>query len=954
MNEKLPLFSSLEGTPLTERMATYFRLYRETFENNTDCLGFYEFDEDNRLRVLEINRAFESLLGQNRAEVLERYLDEWLPEAMARQIVSDSHLCIATGAPLNAEHEFDLVMGRSYFLHRLIPLRNETECVVCFLHILRDNTAIKLHEQRLMNDQFAFRTLAEHSPDTIARYDRDLLRTYANPAFVRMTGVSAEDLLGKKPSHATKTPEILLYEAKLLKVLRSGQPEEHELTWCGADNSLVTSHIRIVPERVANGEVVSVLVVGHDITHLRRTEQELRSREQEFRTLAENSPDVIVRYNKEGLRVYINPVYEQLYGMSTSEAIGTPITYRSPLPIEAVTRHHEGILNILQSAQPASVEATWTRANGEQIVQHIQAVPEFDQHGQVVSVLSIARDISTLKATERRLEQAETLARLGHWQLDFRLGTLRLSGELCRMIDKPRNWSPTQKEVLAMLTIKERRQVLDRFHQAFSERSTSLALEYCIAVGEQLLHMHSHMSIEYTADGTPLQMLGTAQDITELKTYQKRLHTLAFYDVLTELPNLELFEERLQQALLQAGRSGREVAVAILDLDNFKVVNDTLGHGAGNELLREVAQRLRCSVRDIDTVARLGGDEFALIFPQFADVIELDNLGGRVLRSIAGIYRIRGREVFVSGSLGIARSPQDAGSIGELLQYADSAMYHAKARGRNNVQLYTSRLTEQITERLALAASLRHAQRNGELTLHYQPQIDLASGRLIGAEALLRWNHPQHGQVPPDKFIPIAEETGLIVGIGEWVLDQACRVVSDWNRGDRYPPLKMAVNLSPRQFQMNNLLDSIRAILQDAGCKPSWLELEITEGLLLENSSAVHETLEQLNAMGVSIAIDDFGTGYSALGYLSRIPIETLKIDRSFIHEIEYNRNSAELVKAVISIAHSLRLALVAEGVENSSQQAFLQHHGCHSAQGWLYGKPMPEEDFKNLLQSQA
>ncbi|WP_434702669.1 EAL domain-containing protein [Pseudomonas sp. Z1-12] len=797
-------------------------------------------------------------------------------------------------------------------------------------------------------DSLAFRTLAENTPDSIARYDRQAMRTYANPAFARMVGVPAEVLLGKKPSDAGNTPEMLAYEATLLEVVRSGQPAEHELSWTGG-NGLITSQIHLVPERGGDGEVIGVLAVGRDISQLRRVEQELRAREQDFRTLVENSPDVIVRYDREGHRAYINPAFEQVYGIERSEAIGTPITYRSPLPAEVTGRYHRGILSLLKSGQSAAVEATWTKANGEQIVQHVQAVPEFDQHGQVVSVLTIARDITALKATERRLEQAEAMARLGHWQLDYRLGTLRLSAELCRMVDKPRNWCPGQAELISMLVIKDRGRILDCLCQASSERATSLMLEYCITVSGRQLHLHSEMSIEYAADGKPLQALGTVQDISELKAYRERMHSLAFYDGLTELPNRALFKERLQQALIAAGRSGGQVVVSILDLDNFKVVNDTLGHGAGDELLREAARRLQRFVCGNDTVARLGGDEFALILTKLTDTIDLENLGKRILQTITGIYRIQGREVFVSGSLGIARSPADANNIGELLQYADSAMYHAKAHGRNNVQLYSPRFTQLTVERQALATSLRNAQRNGELTLHYQPQIDLASGRLTGAEALLRWNHPEHGQVPPDKFIPIAEETGLIVGIGEWVFERVCRFAAVLNSGGRDPALKIAVNLSPRQFQMNDLLGSIRTIVQNTGCEPGWLALEITEGLLLDSSVGVRETLEQLNLMGFSIAIDDFGTGYSALGYLNRFPIETLKIDRSFIRDIEHNRDSAELVKAIISMANNLRLSLVAEGVEETSQQAFLQSYGCQSAQGWLYGKAVPQADFEEL-----
>ena len=952
MNDKLHFLCPIDGHLRVEPADNCLGLYREAFASSTECQAFYELGEDNRLRIQEVNPAFEWLLGVAKSELLGRHVDEMLPEAMARRIADDSHACIASGTPVNAECELELPIGRRHFTHSLIPLRDAAGRIARFLHIARDISANKRYEQQLHTDKLAFRTLAEHAPDSIARYDRDCLRTYANPALARMAGVPAAALLGKKPSHSSSAAEMLAYEAKLQEVLSSGQPNEYELTWPGADGELIVSQIRIVPERAAKGEVISVLAVGRDITELRRAEQELRLKEQEFRTLVENSPDVIVRYDREGRRLYVNPAYERLYGIAAKEMTGIAVSHKVPMPAEMASRYREGILAVAHNAQPFAMESLSIKADGEQIAHDIRAVPELDQHGQVTSVLTVARDISALKTTERCLEQAETLARLGHWQLDYRLGTLQLSAELCRMTGQRRGWRPSPWEVLALIVPEDRSRVHAAIEQALANRSDELQLDYRIEIDQQQRYMQSHLHIEYAEDGSPLQILGTAQDISELKAYQQRLHSLAFYDTLTGLPNRELFKDRLQQAMTHANRYGRQVAVAIIDLDNFKVINDTLGHSAGDELLQEAAKRLQCAVRNSDTVARLGGDEFALVLNQITPTTDLDKLGGKLLQAISGIYHVQGRELFTAGSVGLACYPDDAENFNELLQYADSAMYHAKEQGRANVQRYMPRFTQQTTERLALAASLRHAQHNGELALHYQPQIDLASGRLIGAEALLRWSHPTHGQVPPDKFIPIAEETGLIVEIGEWVLRNACRCATDWNRDNRYPPLKIAVNLSPRQFKMNDLLGSIHTILQASGCQPGWLELEITEGLLLDNSIAVRETLEELRSMGFTIAIDDFGTGYSALGYLNRFPVGILKIDRSFIRDIDHNCDNAELVKAIISMAHTLRLDLVAEGVEEHTQEAFLKRYGCRNAQGYLYGKPMPEADFEQLLRT--
>jgi len=684
---------------------------------------------------------------------------------------------------------------------------------------------------------------------------------------------------------------------------------------------------------------------------LARHEERLRVKEQEFRSLAEHTPDTIARYDQGCRRVYANPAFARLAQVPLDSLLGKKPSDHLASP--AAFAYEAKLREAMESGLAGEYELTWPTRDGRLIISQIRMVPERGADAQIASVLAVGRDISAVKETERRLEEAEALARLGHWQWDLRRGAVTVSAQICRLFGKPRHWLPSLDEVIGSLVREDRERVVERIRQACAEGAAELALDFCIEVEQRQLDLHARLRIDYAADGAPLQMLGTAQDVSELKAYRQQLHSLAFYDPLTGLPNRELFNDRLQQALVQALRQERQVALMLLDLDNFKMINDTLGHGAGDELLREIAKRLRRSVRNSDTVARLGGDEFAVVLAEMPATADLQKLGGKLLQAIGAACRVEQRELFVSASIGIARYPADGESISELLQYADSAMYHAKEQGRNNVQFYSPKLTRHNTERLALAASLRHAEQNGELELYYQPQVDLLSGQLTGAEALLRWNHPQEGLVLPERFIGIAEETGLILGIGEWVLRRACRTAVEWNGAGRRE-LKIAVNLSPRQFKLNDLVATLRTLLAETGCAPHWLELEITEGLLLDNSLDVKDSLERLRALGLSIAIDDFGTGYSALGYLTRFPVETLKIDRSFIRGINANRDSAELVKAIISLSHSLRLKLVAEGVEDAAQEAFLRAYGCHSAQGYLYGKPMPRERFDDLLRGDS
>jgi diguanylate cyclase (GGDEF)-like protein/PAS domain S-box-containing protein len=462
---------------------------------------------------------------------------------------------------------------------------------------------------------------------------------------------------------------------------------------------------------------------------------------------------------------------------------------------------------------------------------------------------------------------------------------------------------------------------------------------------------HIRFVPEFDEAGAVASVLAIGRDITEIVESRNKIQRMAFFDSLTGLPNRSLLNDSVHQLAIDARSGGRQFGLMMLDLDRFKEVNDTLGHAAGDALLCEVAARLRTCVRGSDMIARLGGDEFAILLPNMRRKADLFVPAAKILRSLAEPFHVGGREITVTTSIGITKFPLDGADIEILFKQADSAMYHAKRMGRNNFQFYTPEMTERTVQRLVIETTLRKACSRGELELYYQPQVALRSGEWLGAEALLRWNHPELGLLTPGKFVGIAEETGLIVDIGRWALSQACYAAADWN-ARRALPLRIAVNLSSRQFVMNDLVRSVREALQTAGCRPEWLELEITESLLLEDSHTVRSMLDELSALGVSIAIDDFGIGYSALGYLTRFPIDTLKIDRSFIHDIDTDAKRAELMKAIIAIAKALKLRLVAEGVENKTQVSFLLGNGCALAQGYLYGKPMPKNAFTELLRT--
>jgi len=442
-------------------------------------------------------------------------------------------------------------------------------------------------------------------------------------------------------------------------------------------------------------------------------------------------------------------------------------------------------------------------------------------------------------------------------------------------------------------------------------------------------------------------------DISERKAVEERVAFMAQHDFLTGLPNRLLLQDRLTQAIAHAQRKQDRLAVIFLDLDHFKTINDSLGHPVGDKLLQEVAGRIKDAVRASDTVSRQGGDEFIIMLqePGTADTIAMAAV--KLLAAIAGSYLIDGSEIQVTTSIGISVFPEDGRDSDSLIKHADNAMYQAKGSGRNNYQFFTSEMNRRTLERISLRTKLSHALERQELSLHYQPQVDLQSGRIIGAEALLRWNQPVLGMVPPAQFIPIAEENGLIATIGEWVLREACRQNQEWRKRG-LPEITVAANLSAVQFRQKNFGEMVMVIVNESGLAPSAFELEITESVVMHDTGAAIALLQQLKSFGLKLSMDDFGTGYSSLSHLKKFPINKLKIDRSFVRNIMIDPDDAVIASTIISMGQNLRLTVIAEGVETLEQLDFLREQGCHEMQGYYFSKPLPAEKFACLLSESA
>ncbi|CAI8998865.1 EAL and GGDEF domain-containing protein [Pseudomonas chlororaphis] len=718
-------------------------------------------------------------------------------------------------------------------------------------------------------------------------------------------------------------------------------------------------------------QVTRIIGVAKDITDQIEASESLRDSERRYRMLAESISDVIFSTDSQMALNYVSPSVQSVLGYDAEWIFqnGWQSTIANPQQLTGIYALMERVSKALdkpeQLARLRNQVQTQLflfdclRADGRKIPIELRLVLVWDEHGAFEGVLGVGRDISQQRRAEKDLRMAATV---------FEHSTSAI------LITDPAGYIVQANEAFSRVSGYAVSQVLDQLPNMLTvDEQQEAHLRYVL----KQLHQHSTWEGEvwlkrrngehYPAwvgitavlddEGDLASYVCFFTDISERKASEQRIHRLAYYDALTHLPNRTLFQDRLHTALQSAERQKSWVVLMFLDLDRFKPINDSLGHAAGDRMLKEMATRLLDCVDDDDTVARMGGDEFTLLLqPRTSREIALNraiHVAEQILASLVKPFVLEGREFFVTASIGIALSPQDGNELSQLMKNADTAMYHAKERGKNNFQFYQADMNASALERLELESDLRHALEQQEFILYYQPQFSGDGKRLTGAEALLRWRHPRRGLVPPGDFIPVLEELGLVVDVGDWVISEACRQLKAWHQAKVRVP-KVSVNISARQFSDGQLGMRIATILKDTGLPPACLELELTESILMREVSEAMQILDGLKNLGLSIAVDDFGTGYSSLNYLKQFPIDVLKIDRTFVDGLPSGEQDAQIARAIIAMAHSLNLAVIAEGVETHEQLDFLREHGCDEVQGYLFGRPMPANSFEGQFSNDA
>jgi len=911
-------------------------------------------------RILEFNPEAERIYGRRRGEVLgQDYFELFLPPELWQTVDDDLKMVMAGKEARGFENTIRAADGGKHIMiwnvSRLDDAVGQAIGVVAIGH---DITEQRRTEETLRRNEQLLRNVMETLPVGVWITDKHGKIISGNEAGKRIWAgakyVGIDQYGEYKGWWADTGKPIAPEEWAVARAVMKGETSLNELVdiecFDGTRKTILNSAI---PLHGSDGEITGAFIVNQDITEMVQARKEIEDNERKFRTLFDSAKDAIF-LNKDGRFVDCNSQTLQMFGCRRDQIIGRTPQDFSP-EFQPDGRSSEELarqkIEAALHGEPQFFEWMHARLDGTPFCAEV-ILNAIELKGERY-LQAIVRDITERKRGE------EMVARLGR-VLDsssneiyvFDAATLRFA----QVNEGARRNLGYSMEELAGLTPDDIKP--EHTHETFEALLAPLRRHETSVSTFETVHRRKdgslypvevHMQL-FDAENPPV-FVAVITDITDRMEAQMQLQFLAHHDALTNLPNRALFLERLDHALTRARWTKRPLAVLFLDLDRFKNINDTLGHDIGDSTLRVAAKRLTDCVREGDTVARFGGDEFTVLLEDLANSDDVPNVAQKILEALSRPFDVEGREFVVTTSIGISLYPSDGEDSLKLLRNADTAMYRAKEQGRNKYQFYSSEMSAKALEKFMLESSLRHALERQEFLLYYQPQVSLATGKITGVEALLRWQHPELGLVSPAQFIPVAEETGLMKSIDEWVLRTACAQAQAW-RSAGLPPLTMIVNLSGRTFNEPRMMETVSQVLASSCFAPGSLELEITESVLMHNAQATVEMLEQLNRMGLKLAVDDFGTGYSSLSYLKRFPIDTLKIDQSFVRDVTSDADDASLVMAIIAMGHALQLNVIAEGVETPEQLDFLRRHGCDGMQGYLFSRPLPTEEITRLLQS--
>jgi len=821
---------------------------------------------------------------------------------------------------------------------------------------LQDITRLKEAEAALRISEGLYRVLAESSPLGIWHVDARGRTVYANPAMCRMLGVDTWEQLGDASYTSFMDTASIEVVQEQDERRRQGERSNYEVNLLGADG--VTREVFVAGAPIFDdaGALIGTMGTFVDLTDRRRAEAELKESESRFHLVAEQTGELLYDYNLAEGTIAWHGAITRIMGYTPAEM--------AAFNIDAWMDHvhpddRDAVLEALRRAQAEQkefhTEYRFRTRDGE--YRHIEDRGAFlsGKQGQAVRMLGTMSDVTERKQIQRRLQVAanalESMVE-GMVIQDADLKIVQVNRAFSAITGyRPEDVLGSNADCLYSNRQDEhvRRRVRERVRQRGYWRGE---VWYRRKTGEVYPALLS-VSTAHNEKGELTHYISVFSDISQYKHYEERLTFLAHHDPLTGLPNRSMFQDRLRQAIARAQRNAAQCAVLFIDLDHFKTINDSLGHSVGDELLKQVAQKLKDCVRESDTVARLGGDEFTILLDEIREDASAGVVAEKVIAALRAPFLHAGNELFTAASIGISVFPSNGRDVAALLKNADAAMYQAKKAGRNTYRYFSHEMSSEAVENLVMANSLRQALENEQFTLYYQPFVHLESGHVTGVEALLRWKHPELGITEPGRFISVAEDMGIIDQIGEWVLESACRQLQAWRERGR-DPVRMSVNLSARQFKQPNLVTQILRVLERTGTVPNQVTLEITESMLMENPTATARMLSRLSDVGIYIAIDDFGTGYSSLGYLKHFPIHYLKIDKSFVQGLPHDPDDVAITRTIIAMASSLDIRVIAEGVESEAQRRFLMDEGCRLGQGFLFVRPVTAKALTPVLGARA